>query len=257
MTAPSQTRPLGAFVVVLLMIVALHQLGSGPLALPRQWSSPALSVWARDHDPVTIALVLFRLLMLAVAYHLAATTAIGLAGRIMHLPSWMAAAEYWTLPPLRSTWGRLAGLGLTAAAAISPQLPAATAASRPTATVRIVDPAPDHGTRAALRVAEPGPGSGTATLRVIDGADSSPSEPANAPTERTMPAEPAVVTHVVAPGDHLWAIAEAHLTDHLGRQPSDAEVVPYWRNLIAANPQVANPDLIFPGQSLVVPVASS
>lgn len=257
MTAPSRTRPLGAFVVVLLTIVALHRLGSGPLALPREWSSPALSAWAHEHDPVTIALVLFRLLMLAVAYHLGATTAIGLAGRIMRLPSWVVAAENWTLPPFRSTWGRLAGLGLTAAAAISPQLPAATAASRPTATVRIADPTPDQGDHAALRIVEPGPPSGIATMRVIEAADVPPSETTSAPEAPMPSAQPTVQTHLVAPGDHLWSIAEVHLAEHLGHQPNEAEVAPYWRDLIAANPQVTNPDLIFPGQTLVVPPARS
>ncbi|MEO6989599.1 MAG: LysM peptidoglycan-binding domain-containing protein [Aquihabitans sp.] len=260
MTAPSRFRALAAFTVVVLTILVLHQLGAGPLALPPQWSSPALSDWARDRDPVTIALVVFRVLVLAVAYHLAVTTAIGIAGRIMHLPSWVAAAEAWTLPPLRTTWSRLAGLGLTATAALSSQLPAATAATHPPATVRVVEAPPGAHPRgrATLHPVDSEPSSGAATMLLVDEtAETSstggiPADDTPAPVE-LEPDVPNATVHLVQPGDHLWAIAETHLANHLGRPATDAEVAPYWRQLIAANPQVANPDLIYPGQSIHVP----
>jgi nucleoid-associated protein YgaU len=61
----------------------------------------------------------------------------------------------------------------------------------------------------------------------------------------------------VKPGECFWTIAERVLSDHAGRAPSDAEIVPYWRRLIDANrlelAQRDNPDLIFPGQVFVVP----
>lgn len=98
-----------------------------------------------------------------------------------------------------------------------------------------------------MRIAEPDPTSGTATMRMIG-------EPNEAAPDAEAEAErPAASSHVVQAGDHLWAIAETHLADHLGRAPTDAEVVPYWQGVIAANPQVTNPDLIYPGQTLVVP----
>lgn len=64
-------------------------------------------------------------------------------------------------------------------------------------------------------------------------------------------------THLVVSGDSLWRIARDALIAHWGRTPSDAEVVPYWRQVIESNqvnladPQ--DPDLIFPGQELIVP----
>ncbi len=260
MTAPNHFRALAAFTAVVIAILALHQLGTGPLALPRQWSNPALSDWARDRDPVTIALVVFRLLILAAAYHLAVTTAIGIAGRVMHLPSWVAAADAWTLPPLRSTWGRLAGLGLTATAALTSQLPVATAATRPPATIQIVE-APSGigpGREATLHPSPTGPSTGTATLRLVDGPvdHSEPDTPSDGSTMAAEDPRTEVAVHLVQPGDHLWSIAEVQLTNHLGRVPTDAEIVPYWQVLIAANPQVANPDLIYPGQPIDVPPVS-
>ena len=62
----------------------------------------------------------------------------------------------------------------------------------------------------------------------------------------------------VRPGDHFWAVAERVLSTAWGRAPADAEVDPYWRVLIQANRSRLhdpdNPDLLFPGQILTVPV---
>jgi len=65
----------------------------------------------------------------------------------------------------------------------------------------------------------------------------------------------------VVAGDSFWSIAVAHLTDVGGVAPTDAEVVPYWQRLVddnrdrLADPQ--NPDLLFPGQVVVLPDAIS
>ena len=59
------------------------------------------------------------------------------------------------------------------------------------------------------------------------------------------------------PGDHLWHVAETTLAGAWGRAPSDAEVAPYWQQVVDANrdglPDPGNPDLILPGQVLRVP----
>ena len=60
-------------------------------------------------------------------------------------------------------------------------------------------------------------------------------------------------TVLVAPGDHLWAIAERALATRLGRVPSDAEVVPFWLEVIAHNPDIPDPDLVFPGTEIRLP----
>ncbi|MFZ4519054.1 MAG: LysM peptidoglycan-binding domain-containing protein [Microthrixaceae bacterium] len=71
------------------------------------------------------------------------------------------------------------------------------------------------------------------------------------------PAHPAGTEVVVRPGDHLWGLAADALAEHLGRSPSEAEVAPYWRATMAANASRlvvrGNPDLILPGQVLVLP----
>ena len=63
--------------------------------------------------------------------------------------------------------------------------------------------------------------------------------------------------HVVRSGDSLWRIAEQRLAGALDRAPEDAEIVPYWRELIERNraglPDPDDPDLILPGQRLELP----
>ncbi|HEY8543988.1 MAG TPA: LysM peptidoglycan-binding domain-containing protein, partial [Acidimicrobiales bacterium] len=62
---------------------------------------------------------------------------------------------------------------------------------------------------------------------------------------------------VVAHGDNFWDLAEAELAAEWGRAPTDAEVVPYWQQMIEANRDrllpPEDPDLIYPEQVFVVP----
>jgi hypothetical protein len=73
-------------------------------------------------------------------------------------------------------------------------------------------------------------------------------------THRSPSAQPSVV---VAPGDSLWAIAERslHNNDDLD-DLDDLAVERRWRAIYRANREVigADPDLIVPGQRLVLPV---
>jgi hypothetical protein len=66
---------------------------------------------------------------------------------------------------------------------------------------------------------------------------------------------PATVT--LRPGDSFWSVAEDVVEHALGREPTDEEVAPYWLALVAANrsrlADPAVPDLVFPGQVLVLP----
>lgn len=82
------------------------------------------------------------------------------------------------------------------------------------------------------------------------------------PTAITVPPVPspkprADTTWRVQPGQNLWGIAAAALHDAWGRNPTAAEVVPYWRQLIEANRSrlrdPANPNLIYPGQEFDLP----
>ncbi|NNF56032.1 MAG: LysM peptidoglycan-binding domain-containing protein [Acidimicrobiales bacterium] len=74
-------------------------------------------------------------------------------------------------------------------------------------------------------------------------------------SEPTVTAPDAIV-HVVVEGDNFWAIADAHLTFVTGSSPTISQVASYWRQLVEVNRTTiasGNPDLIYPGEQLVVP----
>jgi len=61
---------------------------------------------------------------------------------------------------------------------------------------------------------------------------------------------------VVEKGDHFWAIAAHELEQAWGRAPTDAEIVPYWQEVVDLNRQTitsGDPDMIYPGEQLQIP----
>jgi hypothetical protein len=79
------------------------------------------------------------------------------------------------------------------------------------------------------------------------------------PVHHDAPEEPGI--YVVRPGDHFWSITAGWLTGRLGRPPTDAEVTPRWRELVAANAdrlvRPGDPDLLLVGQTIVLPWGSA
>lgn len=230
-------------------MVLLHLLGRGTLAAPPLGSLAGLRRWAVEQDPTTVAMVVVRLLSLAVGYHLLFTSLMAVLGQVLRTPRLVTIAEAMTLPMFRSTAGRLAGLAISASTFVGGVLPTAGAAPALEVTVAAPLPTSDNtGPTLIERVAipptsAPGTTETTATIRAV--------VPSSVPTAEATP-----TMHRVQPGDHLWAIAETTLEIALGRAPTDAEVAPFWRLVIQANPDLVDPDLIFPGQVLVVPPAS-
>lgn len=95
------------------------------------------------------------------------------------------------------------------------------------------------------------------TMRRLDTAGPALASPPSAPT--TTPTAPLPATDgtwTIGPGESFWSVARDHLTDAWGRVPDDAEVDPYWRALIAANPDASptgDPDLVYAGTVLLLP----
>ncbi len=62
---------------------------------------------------------------------------------------------------------------------------------------------------------------------------------------------------VVRPGDSFWRLAEEAVGEAGGERPQEHEVARYWRRLVEVNRAVLvddrNPDLLYPGQTLVLP----
>jgi nucleoid-associated protein YgaU len=106
-----------------------------------------------------------------------------------------------------------------------------------------VGPAPRPAATAALLVGLPLPDRTTTATRWLGllGRQAATRDPARRQAE----------SHVVAPGDSLWEIARRTLPTRV----SDAEVEQRWQEIYRANRDVvgADPDLIRPGQRLVMP----
>jgi len=64
-------------------------------------------------------------------------------------------------------------------------------------------------------------------------------------------------TITVAKGNHFWGLAERTLTDAWGRSPSDAEITPYWAQVVQHNAdrlvRPGDPNLIYPDQQFLLP----
>lgn len=235
MTAP-RSRPWPPLVLLGLLAV-LHALGGGALALPTEASPAGVEAWAVARDAPTTAMALLRLVALAVGWQQLAVLALGVAGRALRLPTLVRAVEAWTLPALRRAVGPAVGVGLLASSLLG-------ATGAPAAA----GPVP---TTATLQLVEGGaPPPGEATLRVLE-EPPAPVEPAEPPVPAAAP--PVLGPWTVAPGDHLWSIAAATVAQATARPPSEHEVAAYWRELVLANGELVDADLIFPGQQITRP----
>lgn len=76
-------------------------------------------------------------------------------------------------------------------------------------------------------------------------------------SEVSMTSMPEGSTAVVERGDDLWTISEDQLEGDLSREVVDAEVGPYWRDVVRANQdryvEPGNPNLVLPGQIIALP----
>jgi hypothetical protein len=176
-------------------------------------------------------------------------------------------------PAARRLVRALAGIGLatsvTAAALVGPAAattPLGRVAHAATAppVMRRLDPAPD-----------PAPPGTPPTMRRLDGAPTtiptsttSTTSTTTSPPPTTPPPisgsadsgstpSPPSATWTIAPGDHLWHVAEATLTAATGQVPDDAETERYLVRLIDRNRSVlivpGDADLVRPGQVFALP----
>lgn len=158
-------------------------------------------------------------------------------------------------------------------------LPDAAEPAQAEAVVAAQAEGPASSAAATLRATEAA-GGGTATMAASTPADAGPTpadaeptptapetagepasldDPAPTATAGATPAEavlPASMTWTVAPGDHLWSIAEHTVSGGTGTADEDV-TAEYWQRLITVNRDVLVdpdcPDLLFVGQVLTLP----
>lgn len=237
---PSLGNSLGLAMVGGAGFGALSRLGElvpGPQSL----TTKAMSSWAASTDLADIAITLIRLVGLGLSIYL---IVIGVVGAIAIGTRWRPAHRLWRLITTTGTRQMIAG-GL----ALAVSVPVATSAHAPSAAILS-----DIGPSAAIALTDLG-----AVAEITDIGAAPVQEPrlaAAAPEPAAAElSEPTADVWLVARGDHLWSIAQETLADEWGRPPREPEVEAYWRRLIDINrSQVgANPDLLFPGQTLTLP----
>ena len=218
---------------------AMVALGHGALAAPDLRRPSTWAAWAKERTAADAAMAVLRLVVLGVAVYLLVVTIVAIALRLGDAGRAVTVADVVTLPFVRSVVQAGLGVGLVGAT-----VAAVAAHPAPRSAPTSAD--------AAIAAADPSPPPTMATIP--DPNDSGHAEPV---TDGVGVTRTVVRTWTVAPGDHLWSIAERALTTSLGRAPSEAEVVPYWEALVDTNRHVladpGNPDLIFSGQVLTLP----
>ena len=239
-----------------LAIAALHGLGT----MPGFGIQPGdlLASATRVDDAVASSL---RYITLGLAYWLLLSTVLYLAARLSRVPNALRAVRWATLPPIRRAVDRALAVGLTVGTLITPTQAMAQTPPPPVEQTYVPTPA--------------GVGQANEPLVVIDddvylppGASvPTPIPPAfrqQVPQPEVLTAlpthllfdQPRSETHEVASGENLWSIARDQLGQTAGGSPSNGEIAAYWIELIAANHQnlaSGDPDLIYPGEVLVLP----
>lgn len=190
--------------------------GDGALAPPPLTDLGSWPGWAAERSPVEAAFAVLRLAALGVAGYLLLATALAAASSAGRF---VAVADVVALPSVQRFVSAALGVGLVGATL-------AAGASRPAAAVGEV-------------MVELAPASAPPTMQRVEEA------PAAAPPAPPVSPPVSPSTWTVEPGDHLWSVAERVVGP-------GGDVAAYWRRLLAANP-LPDPDLVFPGQTLVLP----
>jgi nucleoid-associated protein YgaU len=257
---------------LVLCLRALHSLGAGMLDVPVT-STEELSVWLDRTPPEVMALAVVRLGALGTGWYLAVCTLALALARPFGRTRLAGAAVRVTPAIVRRVVSSGGGLGLAAGALLGalPSPTIATTALAPTpAAASPVEPmqSPGPETATMTRSAQDGPTAVMTRLRAGGGPPAPPARPAPGPDP--APAVAPVEARWAAPassspsrswvvetGDSFWSIAAETVSPSEDGEPSDRQVIGYWRRLVDANRtrllDPGNPDLLVPGQVLLLP----
>ncbi len=238
---------------------ALHALGAGALGVPLA-SAEDLSAWLDRTRPEVMAVAFVRLAALATGWYLAVCTLALALTRPFRRTRVASAAARATPAAIRRLVSGGGGLGLAAGSLLG---------ALPSAGVAPAALAPRPAAASAVEVMQsPGPPTATMTRGARDvptaamtrlTAEDVPLDPRAPPAPPAPPPRPAagpLSSWAVEAGDSFWSIA-AEIAALAGDEPNDRQVIGYWRRLVEANRSrmvdPGNPDLLVPGQELLLP----
>lgn len=271
-------------------IVLFHAMAGGAMS-PSPVTDPGAWVrWSTDREPVVVVAAVLRLLVLALAWYLVGVTTIGTMARLVRLGGLIRFADALTLPMVRRLLQSALGVGLATAmvgAATTPpprQAPpptltvageatwADTAEGVPGGTVTFVrvggagaddrdgDAEERAGTRSApvvMRLVEQERTGAGPQPDTVGGTSEIGLRQVGAMAEGPGPAAREHASHRVTAGESLWSISRGALAEEWEREPTDTEVLAYWRRTIEHNrdrlADPDNPDLLFPGDEIMLP----
>lgn len=233
--------------LLMLGLNGLHRLGA---------DLPISAITETDFEVALAALL--RLLGLTAGYWLLLSTLAYVIVAAAHIPAALEATGWATLPSVRRLADLVAARSLIVAlAAPLPMVPLGD----------LVDPG-----YVPVPAGDPPTLTTTTTTPIATTTPEPPAVVVPTPSIPSFPLAPAVQAPVVDPepqgssleevevvvrtGDHMWGLAEARLTLQLGRPPTNQEIAPYWTRVVEVNRnriRSGNPDLIFPGEVLVLP----
>jgi hypothetical protein len=247
---------IGTVLLEAVTVVALVTIGRRPeLAVPVGHLGP----WLRDGDPATVVVALLRWVALVGAAWLLVSTVLYLAAAMSRIPAAVRSVRWSTVPAVRRAVDAACAVSVVTSVVLAPTVAGATGATR----------ASDPPSVSLVRDGRGGSG-GIADLpsdRTSPPSTAPPSAGIAATPVSTRP--PVVRSATVAPttpeevvvleGENLWTIAASHLAQVSGRAPADvpdAEIALYWARVCDANRArlaSGDPDLVFPGEAVVLP----
>lgn len=237
-------------------ISALHALGGMPGFGVR--GHHLLSPATRVEDAIASGL---RFVALGMAYWLLLSSAVYLAARLADIPAALGAVRWLTLPPIRRLVDGTLAVGLSVGTLVIPT-PAMAQQPPPVEQTYIPTPAGFE------QPGEPLVGLDGDAFIPPGASIPAPAAPVQEPIQHGLETASAIPTHLlfdrppdfaheVAAGENLWSIARDRLSRLTDASPSDSEIAAYWTDLIAANRgrlMSGDPDLIYPGEVLALPV---
>ena len=238
-----------------LAIVVLHRLGQLQwMQIP--WDSVAS--WLELAPTEDVVAAGLRVIALAIAYWIAASTALYTLARLTRLPGLIRATAWATLPPIRRAIDRAIAVTVTTTALVSPVAPALAADEVPPAEP-IIYQISDQGVPTPVNPPTIDPTlispPGTA------GAGYTPTPAGGVEIGADIAAAAAETVYEVVKGDNLWTISAKHLQAAAPDREVDAAAISiYWRKVIELNtPNLTSgdPNLIYPGEQIVLPAIDS
>ena len=228
---PSYVRTVVVLGGLVLLIALLHAVARLGLRGPSDLSIEGINAWMSD--PILVMATVARWVSLVLAYYLLVVT---------------GTSAFFGERLEDSAWGRVTPATVAGLAGLL------------LGTTAVVLPAATHAHSTSINSA---PSEILVLQEVLTPLTLVEEVPEQQP-ELSTPPEPALQEHsvdsvwTVQSGDSLWSIAEETLAEGLSRDDlTNVEIAEYWQLLIAANldglVDPGNPDLILPGQVVVLP----